>query len=118
MGRPSLCENGNARLQVEGHKGHGASSTGDNLPNLSPPFAPFAYQSSLTYGLMTISGGIGRMNEDIPAVEHVAREFFYSVSDARLWENEPEASKEYFRQCARKAIAFQKQHGMGCNPVN
>jgi hypothetical protein len=90
----------------------------DNLPNLSPAFAPFAHQSSLTYGLMAISGWLGKMDEDVPAIEHVAREFFYSVNDAGLWENEPEASKEYFRQCARKAIAFQKQHGMGRNSVN
>ena len=67
---------------------------------------------------MAISGWLGKMDEDVPAIEHVAREFFYSVNDARLWENEPEASKEYFRQCARKAIAFQKQHGMGRNSVN
>ena len=64
------------------------------------------------------------MDEAVPAIEHVAREFFYSVNDARLWENEPEISKEYFRQCARKALAFhralafQKQHGMGRNPIN
>ena len=57
------------------------------------------------------------MHKHVSPVEHVARQFFYSVNDARLWENEPETTKEYFRQCARKAIAFQKQQGMARNPL-
>lgn len=46
-------------------------------------------------------------------VEYIARAFYEAQDNAQTWEDEPEATKEDYRNCAQAAIALLEEYEKG-----